>query len=48
VEPAQVNCQPALIGCVGEKVFAVLTIEAEAQQIRTFRSMANPEKFAQV
>ncbi len=48
VELAEVNRQPALIIRAGEKAFAVLTIEVEAQQIRTIRIVANPEKLAHV
>ncbi len=48
VELAEVNRQPALIIRADEKAFAVLTIEVEAQQIRTIRIVANPEKLAHV
>ncbi len=40
----EVNGQPALITRDGESVFAVLTIEAEAGQIRAIHFVANPEK----
>jgi RNA polymerase sigma-70 factor, ECF subfamily len=48
VELAEVNRQPALIIRADEKAFAVLTVEVEAQQIRTIRIVANPEKLAHV
>jgi RNA polymerase sigma-70 factor (ECF subfamily) len=48
VELAEVNRQPALITRAGDRAFAVLTIEVDAQQIRTIRIIANPEKLAHV
>jgi hypothetical protein len=45
---AEVNGQPALITRSGERVFAVLTIDVEADQIKTIRFVANPEKLAHV
>jgi RNA polymerase sigma-70 factor, ECF subfamily len=48
VELAEVNGQPALVTRAGDRAFAVLTIEVEAQRIRTIRIIANPEKLAHV
>jgi RNA polymerase sigma-70 factor (ECF subfamily) len=48
VELAEVNRQPALITRAGDRAFSVLTIEVDAQQIRTIRIIANPEKLAHV
>ncbi len=48
VELAEVNGQPALIIRIGDRVYRVMTIEVEAQQIRTIRIIANPEKLARV
>jgi RNA polymerase sigma-70 factor, ECF subfamily len=48
VELAEVNGQPALVTRAGDRAFAVLTIEADAQRIRTIRIIANPEKLAHV
>jgi hypothetical protein len=44
----EVNGQPALVIRAGERAFLVLTIEAQAQQIRAVRIVANPEKLAHV
>jgi len=46
VELAEVNGQPALITHSGERTFAVLTIDVEANQIQTICFVANPEKLA--
>src|SRR5437660_5694460 len=43
VELAEVNSQPALITRSGDRAFAVLTIDVEAQQIKTIRFVANPD-----
>jgi RNA polymerase sigma-70 factor (ECF subfamily) len=43
-ELAEVNGQPALVTRSGKQAFAVLTIEVEADQIKTIRFVANPEK----
>jgi RNA polymerase sigma-70 factor (ECF subfamily) len=48
VELAEVNGQPALITRSGERAFAVLTIDVEADQIKAIRFVANPEKLAHV
>jgi RNA polymerase sigma-70 factor (ECF subfamily) len=48
VELAEVNGQPALITRSGDRAFAVLTIDVEAQQIRSIRFVANPDKLAHV
>jgi RNA polymerase sigma-70 factor, ECF subfamily len=48
VELAEVNRQPALITRAGDRAFSVMTIEVDAQQIRTIRIIANPEKLAHV
>jgi RNA polymerase sigma-70 factor, ECF subfamily len=48
VELAQVNGQPGLIIRVADRAYRVMTIEVEAQRIRTIRIMANPEKLARV
>jgi RNA polymerase sigma-70 factor (ECF subfamily) len=48
VEVAEVNGQPALIVRAGDQVFAVLTIDVEAEHIQTIRVMANPEKLTRV
>ncbi len=48
VELAAVNGQPALIFRVDNRAYLVLTIEVEAQRIRTIRIIANPEKLARV
>ena len=48
VELAEVNGQPALIIRAGDRAYLVLTIEVEAQRIRTVRIIANPEKLAHV
>ncbi len=48
VELAEVNGQPALITRAGDRAFAVLTIEVDAQRIRTIRIVANPEKLTHV
>jgi RNA polymerase sigma-70 factor (ECF subfamily) len=48
VELSEVNGQPALITRAGDRAYAVLTIEADAQRIRTIRIIANPDKLAHV
>jgi RNA polymerase sigma-70 factor, ECF subfamily len=48
VELAEVNGQPALITRSGDKAFAVLSIDVEAEQIQTIRFVANPEKLAHI
>jgi RNA polymerase sigma-70 factor, ECF subfamily len=48
IELAEVNGQPALITRAGNRAFAVLTIEVDAQRIRTIRIVANPEKLTHV
>src|SRR5713226_9010515 len=48
VELAEVNGQPALITRSGERAFAVLTIDVEAEQIKAIRFVANPEKQAHI
>ena len=48
VEVAEVNGEPAAIIRTGDRVFSVLSIEVEAEQIRAIRIIANPEKLAQV
>jgi RNA polymerase sigma-70 factor, ECF subfamily len=48
VELAEVNGQPALITRAGDRAFAVLTIEVDAQRIRAIRIIANPEKLTHV
>jgi RNA polymerase sigma-70 factor (ECF subfamily) len=44
VELTEVNGQPALITRAGDRAFAVLTIEVEAQRIKTIRNIVNPDK----
>ena len=48
VEMAEVNGQPTMIIRTGGRVFSVLTIEVEAEQIRAIRIIVNPEKLAKV
>jgi RNA polymerase sigma-70 factor, ECF subfamily len=48
VELAEVNRQPALVIRSGAHALFVLTIEAEAGQIRTIHAVANPEKLTYV
>lgn len=48
VEVAEVNGEPTAIIRTGGRVFSVLSIEVEAEQIRAIRIIANPEKLAQV
>jgi len=48
VELAEVNGQPGLITRSGERAFAVLTIDVEAEQIKAIRFVANPDKLAHV
>ncbi len=48
VELSEVNGQPALVTRAGGRAYAVLTIEAVAQRIRTIRIIANPDKLAHV
>src|SRR5690242_2613575 len=48
VELAEVNGQPALITRSGERAFAVLTIDVEADQIQAIRFVANPDKLAHI
>ena len=47
-ELAEVNGQPALVTRSGERAFAVLSIDVEADQIKAIRFVANPEKLAHV
>ncbi|HYX49338.1 MAG TPA: RNA polymerase sigma-70 factor, partial [Ktedonobacteraceae bacterium] len=47
-EMAEVNGQPAVIIHAGGRVFSVLTIEVEAEQIRAIHISVNPEKLAHV
>ena len=47
-ELAEVNGQPALVTRAGERAFAVLSIDVEADQIKAIRFVANPEKLAHV
>ncbi len=47
-ELAEVNGQPALITRSGNRAFAVLTIDVEAEQIKTIRFVANPDKLARI
>ena len=46
VELVVVNGQPALITRSGQRAFAVLTIDVEADQIQAIRFVANPDKLA--
>ena len=48
VELAEVNGQPALVTRSGERAFAVLTIDMEAEQIKAIRFVANPDKLAHI
>jgi RNA polymerase sigma-70 factor, ECF subfamily len=48
VELTEVNGQPALIARSGDRAFAVLTIEVEAQRIKTIRNIVNPDKLTHV
>jgi len=48
VELEEVNGQAALIVRSGEKVFAILSIEVEQEQIQAIRIIANPEKLTRV
>src|SRR5437588_1685405 len=48
VELIEVNGQPALITRAGDRAFAVLTVEVEAQRIKTIRNMVNPDKLMRV
>ena len=48
VELTEVNGQPALITRAGDRAFAVLTIEVEAQHIKTIRNIVNPDKLMHV
>ncbi len=48
VELAEVNGQPALITRSGDRAFAVLTIDVDAQHIQAIRFVANPDKLAHV
>ena len=47
-ELAEVNGQPALVTRSGERAFAVLSIDVEADRIKAIHFVANPEKLAQV
>jgi RNA polymerase sigma-70 factor (ECF subfamily) len=47
-ELAEVNGQPALVTRAGERAFAVLSIDVEAEQIKAIRFVANPEKLSRV
>jgi RNA polymerase sigma-70 factor, ECF subfamily len=48
IELTEVNGQPALITRAGDQAFAVITIEVEAQRIKTIRIIVNPDKLAHV
>jgi RNA polymerase sigma-70 factor, ECF subfamily len=48
VELAEVNGQPGLVIRVADRAYRVMTIEAEAQQIRAIRIIANPDKLARI
>src|SRR6266536_226243 len=48
VELTEVNGQPALITRAGDRAFAVLTIDLEAQRIKTIRNIVNPDKLMHV
>ena len=48
IELTEVNGQPALITRAGDQAFAVITIEVEAQHIKTIRIIVNPDKLAHV
>jgi RNA polymerase sigma-70 factor (ECF subfamily) len=48
IEPGEVNGQAALIIRVGEKAFAVFTIDVEQGQIQAIRIVANPDKLARI
>jgi RNA polymerase sigma-70 factor (ECF subfamily) len=48
MEMAEVNGQPAMVVHTGSRVFAVFSIEVEAEQIRAIRIIVNPEKLAQI
>ncbi|HEU5440518.1 MAG TPA: RNA polymerase sigma-70 factor [Ktedonobacterales bacterium] len=48
IELASVNRQPAIVIRGDERAYLVLTIEVEADRIRTVRIVANPEKLARV
>ncbi|HEX6816901.1 MAG TPA: RNA polymerase sigma-70 factor [Ktedonobacterales bacterium] len=48
VELAEVNGEPALVVRGADRAYVVLTIDVEAQRIRTIRIIANPEKLAHV
>ena len=47
-ELAEVNGQPALVTRSGERAFAVLSIDVEADRIKAIHFVANPEKLAHV
>jgi RNA polymerase sigma-70 factor, ECF subfamily len=47
-EKAEVNGQPAVLVFSGDQVFCVLSVEVEAEQIRTVRVIANPEKLTRI
>jgi RNA polymerase sigma-70 factor (ECF subfamily) len=48
VEVADVNGEPAMVIRGDDRAYLVLTIEVEAQRIRTVRIVANPDKLAHV
>src|SRR5713226_5604879 len=48
IELTEVNGQPALITRAGDQAFAVLTIDVEAQRIKTIRNIVNPDKLMHV
>ena len=48
VELVEVNLQPALITRAGDRAFAVLTIDVEADQIKAIRFVANPDKLVHI
>jgi RNA polymerase sigma-70 factor (ECF subfamily) len=48
LELAEVNGAPSLVVRTGGRAFSVISIEADGQQIRAVRVMANPEKLNRV
>ena len=48
LELAEVNGQPALVTRSGERAFAVLTIDVEADRIQAIRFVANPDKLTHI
>ena len=47
-ELTEVNGQPALITSASDRAFAVLTIEVEAQRVKTIGNIVNPDKLMHV